>query len=278
MSTSQQVWWPIKTLLVFAISGCEFLSKEAEQGDKLVADTLYVNANVWTGDESLADAQQVAVDGDRIVMVNNLDNSEYEASNVVDIENRFVMLGFIDYHVHFFDGGYGLASVDLRDANTPAEFSRRNETPRCLQRGVSFEPQELAELVHDADRAQLKLALHAIGGRAINELLDVYQSIDDSAQRRFRSEHFQHPSKSAIKKLATPGAIATSHPYHAIDDGRWLEEKVAAERAKASYAFRSILDADGLLSLGSDWLVAPLASLQGVYAAVTREAIDGKNP
>jgi predicted amidohydrolase YtcJ len=67
-------------------------------------------------------------------------------------------------------------------------------------------------------------------------------------------------------------------PYHCIDDGRWADERIGAERAKTTYAFRSLLDAGAILAFGSDWFVAPIDPLQSVYAAVTRRTIDGKPP
>ena len=67
-------------------------------------------------------------------------------------------------------------------------------------------------------------------------------------------------------------------PYHAIDDGRWAEKKIGKKRAAGTYAFRSLIDAGALLTFGSDWSVAPLDPLTGIYAAVTRRTIDGKNP
>ena len=67
-------------------------------------------------------------------------------------------------------------------------------------------------------------------------------------------------------------------PYHAIDDGRWAEKRIGPERIKTTYAFRSLLDAGARLAFGSDWTVAPLDPLLGIYAAVTRRTLDGKNP
>ncbi|MCJ7592344.1 MAG: amidohydrolase family protein, partial [Woeseiaceae bacterium] len=77
---------------------------------------------------------------------------------------------------------------------------------------------------------------------------------------------------------AESGIIASMQPYHAIDDGRWAEKRIGPERIKTTYAFRSILDAGVILSFGSDWPVAPLSPIEGVYAAVTRRTIDGLNP
>ena len=67
-------------------------------------------------------------------------------------------------------------------------------------------------------------------------------------------------------------------PYHAIDDGRWAEGRIGHERCKTTYAFRSFLDNGVRLCFGSDWTVAPLNPLLGIYAAVTRRTTDGKNP
>jgi predicted amidohydrolase YtcJ len=67
-------------------------------------------------------------------------------------------------------------------------------------------------------------------------------------------------------------------PYHAIDDGRWAERVIGPERAKGTYAFRSLLDAHARLAFGSDWFVAPPTPLEGIYAAVTRRTLDGAHP
>src|SRR3546814_2017437 len=67
-------------------------------------------------------------------------------------------------------------------------------------------------------------------------------------------------------------------PYHAIDDGRWAEKRIGAGRAKGTYAFRSLLDAGAVLAFGSDWFVAPMEPLMGIYAAVTRRTLDGAHP
>ena len=67
-------------------------------------------------------------------------------------------------------------------------------------------------------------------------------------------------------------------PYHAIDDGRWAEKRIGPERARRTYAFRSLLDAGAILAFGSDWDVAPMIPLSGIYGAVTRRTLDGKHP
>ena len=72
--------------------------------------------------------------------------------------------------------------------------------------------------------------------------------------------------------------IASTQPYHAIDDGQWAERYIGPMRIRTTYAFRSLLDAKARLAFGSDWTVAPISPLEGIYAAVTRRTLDGENP
>ncbi len=67
-------------------------------------------------------------------------------------------------------------------------------------------------------------------------------------------------------------------PYHVIDDGRWAEKRIGHERALTTYAFRTLLDTGAVLAFGTDWSVAPLDPMQGIYAAVTRRTLDGRHP
>jgi predicted amidohydrolase YtcJ len=86
-----------------------------------------VNGRVWTGDPSKPEAEAVAISGDRIVGVGRSSEIRAEAgpAEVIDLGGRFVVPGFIDSHVHFIDGGFRLASVQLRDAASRDEFISR---------------------------------------------------------------------------------------------------------------------------------------------------------
>jgi hypothetical protein len=132
-----------------------------------------------------------------------------------------------------------------------------------------------------ADSAGLQVVIHAIGDRANAVLLDIFDSIATAhgpRDRRFRVEHAQHLRREDIPRFARLGVLPSMQPYHAIDDGRWAERRIGPERIKTTYAFRSLLDAEAGLMFGSDWTVAPLDPVQGVYAAVTRRTLDDRNP
>ncbi|HLM54525.1 MAG TPA: amidohydrolase [Pyrinomonadaceae bacterium] len=144
-----------------------------------------------------------------------------------------------------------------------------------------FPEGEMLKRVREADRAGLQVFIHAIGDRANDTILSIYEQVareNGERDRRFRIEHAQHLRPSEVQRFARARVIASMQPYHCIDDGRWAEKRIGPRRAKGTYAFRSLLDAGAVLAFGSDWTVAPLDPLQGVYAAVTRRTLDGKNP
>jgi len=99
-----------------------------------------VNARIWTADARRPWADAMAISGDRIVSVGSSAEVRKQvtpATRVIDARGMMVVPGFIDSHVHFLDGGFGLASVHLRDAKTPGEFVRRiGEYAKTLPAGA----------------------------------------------------------------------------------------------------------------------------------------------
>jgi len=142
-------------------------------------------------------------------------------------------------------------------------------------------PADMARWIGAADSAGLQVAIHSIGDSANALLLAMYDSVARAhgpRDRRFRVEHAQHLRPQDIPKFGADGIIASMQPYHAIDDGRWIEQRLGPQRIHDAYVFRSLLDSHAVLAFGSDWPVAPLDPIVGVYAAVTRRTLDGKNP
>ena len=142
-------------------------------------------------------------------------------------------------------------------------------------------PSAMRERLMGADAAGLQIRVHAIGDRAISMMLDIFGDIEKEHgyhDQRFAIEHAQHMAQKDFERFARLHVIASMQPYHAIDDGRWAEKRLGHDRARYSYAWRSFLDHGVTLAFGTDWPVAPLDPLQGLYAAVTRATLDGKNP
>jgi len=139
----------------------------------------------------------------------------------------------------------------------------------------------MGKRILEADGAGLQVAIHAIGDRANAVILGEFEKVAAARgprDRRWRIEHAQHLRPADFDRYAKLGVIASVQPYHAIDDGRWAERKIGPERAKTTYAFRSFLDRGVVLACGSDWPVAPMDPIWGIYAAVTRATIDGQRP
>ena len=175
----------------------------------------------------------------------------------------------------FVDGSLG--------SSTALFFESYTDNPNLfgLLSSDMFPEGIMEQRIMAADKAGLQVAIHAIGDKANAIILDIYEkaiSQNGPRDRRWRVEHAQHLRPVDIERMAKLGIIASVQPYHAIDDGRWAEKKIGKDRCRTTYAFRSLLDKGVLLACGSDWTVAPLDPLTGIYAATTRRTTDGKNP
>ena len=174
----------------------------------------------------------------------------------------------------FADGSLGSRTAWFFDPYTDDANNRGVPQP------LMSPPSRMEEAVRGATAARLQIAIHAIGDRAVSEMLDIYarEGGSDPRVHRFRIEHAQHMRPQDFKRFGQLGVVASMQPYHAIDDGRWAEKRIGHERARYSYAWRSMLDAGAPLAFGTDWPVAPLNPLLGIYAAVTRATLDDKHP
>ncbi|HNP97238.1 MAG TPA: amidohydrolase [Cyclobacteriaceae bacterium] len=171
----------------------------------------------------------------------------------------------------FVDGSLG--------SHTAAFFDPYSDAPMDSGFFVNSKDQ-LYEWVSNADKANLQLVIHAIGDKAINTLLNIYEQVEKEngvKDRRYRIEHAQHIRPDDFNRFKLLNVIPSVQPYHAIDDGRWAE-KVIGDRIQTTYAFKSLFDAGAKVAFGSDWFVAPPTPLDGIYAAVTRRTLDGENP
>ncbi|HVR42220.1 MAG TPA: amidohydrolase [Thermoanaerobaculia bacterium] len=126
--------------------------------------------------------------------------------------------------------------------------------------------------------AGFQVGAHAIGDRGVRTVLDAFEAARVTPAHRFRIEHLQVVAPSDFARVARMGVIGSVQPTHATSDMPWAEARLASERVKGAYAWRTVLDAGGRLALGSDFPVEEVSPLLGIHAAVTRQDLDGHPP
>ena len=171
----------------------------------------------------------------------------------------------------FIDGSLGSSTAKM--------FQPYRHEPSSV--GVYVTPPgTLRDQIRDAQAAGLGVAVHAIGDQGNADMLDIFAEVPagpvTGATRRI--EHAQILRRQDYPRFKQHQVFASMQPFHIIDDGRWAEGRIGAERCGSSYACRSLLDAGATLAFGSDWPVAPLSPLLGIDAAVNRRTLDGKHP
>ncbi len=175
----------------------------------------------------------------------------------------------------FIDGSLGSSTAYFFEPYTDDP----NNSGTLRQESIPFP--EAQERFTQADKAGLQLCLHAVGDRGNSMTLDAFEhivSVNGERDRRFRIEHAQHLKPEDFQRFADLDVIASVQPYHAIDDGRWAEPRIGPERSKTTYAFRTFLNHNVRLAIGTDWNGAPFEPMLTLYAAVTRATLDGKQP
>jgi predicted amidohydrolase YtcJ len=114
----------------------------------------------------------------------------------------------------------------------------------------------MERLLFGLDSAGWWANVHAIGDEAIDTVLTIMEkvfTVNGAKERRWRIIHSQVIRNADVaQRYRTLGVIAEVQPYHAIDDMRWMEQRIGT-RARWAYAFRTFHDAGVPLLFGSDW-------------------------
>jgi hypothetical protein len=147
---------------------------------------------------------------------------------------------------------------------------------------VVTDKEAMHELVSAASAAGIPSTIHAIGDRAVHDVLDVYEAVrgEEAARgiprdaRRHRIEHVQIIHPDDAHRLGQLDIIASMQPIHATSDWE-MADRYWGARAKWSYNWKLQIEAGARLAFGSDAPVEPLEPLKGIFAAVTRRRPDG---
>jgi hypothetical protein len=185
----------------------------------------------------------------------------------------------------YIDGIMGTHSALFFEPYTdePGNFGRwrthTSDDPKLLVGNM----QKMVDLIKAGLDAGFIPNVHAIGDRAVAEMLDLYEKLKNEGRdlKGYRIIHAQVIRPQDFPRFKALNVIAEVNPYHISDDMRWMEERIGHERAKGAYAFRSLLDNGATLSFGSDWPGTSAALYEMhprylIYAAVTRQTLNGE--
>ncbi len=132
----------------------------------------------------------------------------------------------------------------------------------------------ISENITDADKMGYQTVIHAIGDRAVREVLDVFEDVikrNGPRDRRFRIEHAQHIHPQDQTRFSALDVIASVQPAHCVDDVLYVE-KLLGVRCDYAYPFQSLHQSGALLAFGSDWPVSPADPVATIHAAIHRSA------
>jgi hypothetical protein len=172
----------------------------------------------------------------------------------------------------FMDGALG-----TRTAALLAPYSDDPSTSGIL----TVDPEKLKAMAIERDRLGFQLAFHAIGDKGNRVALDTFESllrVNSPRDRRDRIEHAQVVAPEDIPRFGRLQVIASMQPSHETNDMRWAEQRLGPERSKGAYAWKALQSAGARLAFGTDYDVEPINPLRGLYACVTREAVEGGPP
>ena len=167
----------------------------------------------------------------------------------------------------YLDGALGSRGALLKE---PYSDDKKNK-------GITITSKEdLFELADKLYSNGFQLNTHAIGDRANEVVLDVYNYVlKDIEDPRWRIEHAQVVDESDMQKFNSK-IIPSVQPTHATSDMNWADERLGDKRLKRAYAYKNLLDWSGKIALGTDFPVEKVNPLNTFYSAVARKDLKGK--
>ncbi len=179
----------------------------------------------------------------------------------------------------FMDGSLGGHTAALNEPY--ADDPKNSGLPR-------YEADKLNEMTRERVLAGFQIGFHAIGDKGVQMALDAFAGAEKAAKEakvkaanggddyRLRIEHAQVTTVAQIAQFKQLKVVASMQPSHVLTDMRWAQDRIGPARAASSYAWAAFLNKGVPLAFGTDYPVEPVSPFRGLYAAVTRKSVDGK--
>ncbi|MRX71722.1 amidohydrolase family protein [Bacillus lacus] len=173
-------------------------------------------------------------------------------------QTEFVELGAMKV---FADGSLGGRTALL------SEHYSDDETTS----GVSIHSQqELNRLVKKARDMQMEVAVHAIGDKAFQMVLNAIEEHPPAKGKHDRLIHAQILTPELRMRASKLPVILDIQPGFVVSDFPWVEERLGIERLKESFAWKTLLEEGFHCAGGSDAPIEPLSPIYGIHTAVNR--------
>lgn len=226
-----------------------------------------VSANVWCGvDDEVATLARIAPDLPIDIDVLLIASSPAEFLAAKEQLDRAE--GPVRFHGYkdFIDGSLGGHTAAMYEP-----FADRSDT-RGTER---YDRSRMVEMGRTSLDAGGVVAIHAIGDRANDLVLDVHEELMSSGAdpKRLRVEHASIIQPESIERMAKLGVTASVQPAFLASETTWLEKRLGPDRMSDAYPFRSMLEAGIPLLGGSDSPVELPDPRTGIQAAVDRHGI-----
>lgn len=190
-----------------------------------------------------------------------------------NLQHQVLLNGFRNHKLHmagykvYADGALGSRGAYLID-----EYSDRPHHHGALL----LSEDSLIQITKKVANTNLQLSVHAIGDAANKKVLEIYAEVlSKNNQRRWRIEHAQVVHSKDLHFFKDFNIIPSVQPSHASSDMYWVKERLGSKRMKDAYAYKSLLEQNAWLPLGTDFPVEDLNPLHTFYAAVFRKDSKG---
>ncbi|NBE50640.1 amidohydrolase [Streptomyces boluensis] len=156
----------------------------------------------------------------------------------------------------------------------------------CRHSGDTYyPPAEFADLLAKLDARGFQCFVHATGDRGIRVALDAFayaRQVNGARDARHQIVHVECLDPADTARFAELGVVACMQPRHCAPDvagpGKDWAENVGPDRWTKAWPMRSLHAAGAALAFSSDWNVAEMDPMTGIYTAVTRRPLDGGEP
>ena len=187
------------------------------------------------------------------------DNLQFYLDKTAEIDkDYFSIVGF----KAFWDGSLG-SETALFSQNYKGR-SHNGFTTEIVRSGRIY------ELAKKIDAAGMQMIIHAIGDKAISEVLELYAGLPNTKRLRHRIEHAQHIQPADLNKFGEYGVIASVQPLHLKYDARTVFEKLPAKLIPHTHNYIHILKLGGVMNFGTDFPIVEADPFENIRLAVTR--------